>query len=112
MSRSALGCVRGAKDRRTILYALMGLVRILEKAQRDELHQNCVFLHPVRSVGHLVNFGASEVLRWACCASHKKCIREHCTKLMFLHLVRQVGHIVCSGASEVRNIDALFFMLG
>jgi hypothetical protein len=111
-SHSALGCVRGAKHRRTIFHAPMGPVRILSKAQWDESHQTCIFLHPVQSVGQLVHFGASEVLGWARCASHEKRIGEQYTKLVFLHLVRSVGHIVCSGASEVQNVNALFSCSG
>jgi hypothetical protein len=34
------------------------------------------------------------------------------TELMFLDPVGSMGHVVCSGAPGVRNIDALFFILG
>jgi hypothetical protein len=34
------------------------------------------------------------------------------TELVFLHLVGSRGDIVHSGACRVRNINALFFMLG
>jgi hypothetical protein len=40
------------------------------------------------------------------------CVRKCYTKLVFLHPVGFVGDTVHSIVSRVRNIDALFFMLG
>jgi hypothetical protein len=80
-----------------------------------------LFLHPVRSAGHVVHSDASWVrnidalilmLRWDRYGIHTKCARTRYTKLMFLHLVGSAGHILYSGASRVRNIGTLFFMLG
>jgi hypothetical protein len=39
---SAFRCVRGMKRRCTIFYARVELVRLLQKACRDTLHQTCV----------------------------------------------------------------------
>jgi hypothetical protein len=52
------------------------------------------------------------MLEWARCGFQKKCGRTCYAELRFLHLVGSAGHIVHSGASRLRNIEALFFMVG
>jgi hypothetical protein len=42
----------------------------------------------------------------------KKCVGTSYTELEFSHPVASAGQVVHSGASGVRNIHALFFMLG
>jgi hypothetical protein len=76
-----------------------------------------VFLHPVRSVGNIVHFGASRVqnsdalffmLGWESDGFAKKRIRPHYDELVSLHPTGSAVHVVHSSASEGRNIDALF----
>jgi hypothetical protein len=45
-------------------------------------------------------------------ASTKSALGHVTTNLFFLHPVGSVGHVVHFGAYQVRNIDALFFILG
>jgi hypothetical protein len=80
-----------------------------------------VFLHPVRSVGHVVHFGAlgreMSMHFFLCsgghCAISRKSTPGHVTpNFYFLHPVGSKGHVVHSGASCTCNVDALFFMLG
>jgi hypothetical protein len=52
------------------------------------------------------------MLGWDRYGFHKKHTRTHYTELVFLHTVEYAGDIVHSGVFGVRNIDALFFMLG
>jgi hypothetical protein len=52
------------------------------------------------------------MLGWARYGLDKKCAGTRYAELVFLYLVRSGGHIVCFGAFGVRNVDALFFMLG
>jgi hypothetical protein len=67
-----------------------------------------VFLHPVASVSHVVNFGASGarnvegqffMLRWARGDFHKKPTGTCYAELVFLHLMGSAGHVVHSSAS-------------
>jgi hypothetical protein len=78
-----------------------------------------VFLHLVRSVGHVLHFGLSVarnvntlffVLRWALCSFHKNRGGTCFTEIMFLHPVGYAGHVVHSVAPGARNIDALLFL--
>jgi hypothetical protein len=43
---------------------------------------------------------------------HKKRVKTCYAELLFLHPEGSAGHVVHFGVSRVRNIDALFFMLG
>jgi hypothetical protein len=52
------------------------------------------------------------MLRWAHDSFHKKRTGTRYANLVFLHPVGSAGHMVNSGASRLRNINALFFMLG
>jgi hypothetical protein len=60
---SALRCVWGVKQRRTIFLARVAPVRIPQKMHRDTLCQTCVF-YPVVSAGHVVHFGTSGLVRF------------------------------------------------
>jgi hypothetical protein len=80
-----------------------------------------MFLHPVRSTGHVLNSGAFgqgninilfSMLGWERYGFNKKRARTHYVELMFLRPVGFVGHVVYSGASEAQNVEALFFMHG
>jgi hypothetical protein len=46
------------------------------------------------------------------CGFHKKRAGTQNAKFVFLHPVGSAGHLVQSKASGVRNVDALFFLLG
>jgi hypothetical protein len=68
-----------------------------------------VLLHPLKSVGPIVHFGASGaqnvyalffMLRWARCGFHKKSSRIGDAELVFLYPVGSEGHVVHSSASK------------
>jgi hypothetical protein len=76
-----------------------------------------VFLHPVRSAGHIVHSSVSRarnivalffILRWDRYGLDRKHGETSYTDLLFLHPVGSAGHVVHSIASEMRNINALF----
>jgi hypothetical protein len=80
-----------------------------------------VFLHPMRSVVHIVHSVASWkrnvealffMLGWDRYGLDRKHSGTSYAKLVFLDPVGSVGHVVHFSASGVRNIDALFSMLG
>jgi hypothetical protein len=49
---------------------------------------------------------------WDRCSFQKKLIETCNAELVILHPVGSVAHLVHAGASGVRNIDALFIILG
>jgi hypothetical protein len=57
-SHSAFQCVWGVKRRRTIFHARVVECGLQKKCVRT-YYAELVFLHPVGSTGHVVNFGAS-----------------------------------------------------
>jgi hypothetical protein len=80
-----------------------------------------VFLHPMRSTGHVVHsgaFGARNVealllkLEWSHYGFDKMCAGTRYAELVFLHPVGFAGHVVHTGASGARNVDTIFFLLG
>jgi hypothetical protein len=79
-SCSAFMCVWGVMQRRTILHAHVGLVRIPKKRDRRR-YVKLAFLHPVGSTGHIVHCSASRaqnlnalffLLGWHRYGFHKK----------------------------------------
>jgi hypothetical protein len=52
------------------------------------------------------------MLEWDRYRFDKKRVMTRYAELVFLHPIRSADDVVHSGASRVRNIDALFFILG
>jgi hypothetical protein len=52
------------------------------------------------------------MLEWDRYGFHKRRVGTHCSELVFLHPVGSAGQVVHSSASTLRNMDALFFLLG
>jgi hypothetical protein len=59
-------------------------------------------------LGHEIYF----MLGWAWCSLHKKRPGICYAELVFLHLVGSAGHEEHFGVSGMRNVIALFLMLG
>jgi hypothetical protein len=81
-------------------------------------HAKLVFLHPMRSVGHIGHSGACKARnvdtlffmpRWAQCRFHKKHVGTRHTELVFLYPVRSAGHIVHSGAFSGHIMSTCIF---
>jgi hypothetical protein len=76
-----------------------------------------VFLHPVGFAGHVVQSSASgrkTSMHYFSCPGgfYKTRAGTRYAERMVLHSVGATGHVVHFAASGVRNIDALFFVLG
>jgi hypothetical protein len=79
------------------------------KKRAGTRYAKIVFLHPVRSAGHVVHAGASRARnidapfscsRWPGAVSTKSTLGHVTLNFCFLHLVSSVGHVVHFGMSE------------
>jgi hypothetical protein len=79
-----------------------------------------LFFHPLRSAGHVVHSvapGHETSTHYCSCwwdrfGFNKKRAETRYAELVILYSMGTAGHVVHSGAFGVRNVDALFFMLG
>jgi hypothetical protein len=115
-SRSTFWCVQGVKHQCGIFHSWVAQCRS-HKKRAMTCYAELVFLHHVRSGGHVACFGSSIVqnteahffmLGWARRGAHKKHAATSYVDLVFWHHVRSGSHVAHFGVSRVRNIDALF----
>jgi hypothetical protein len=119
-ARSAFRCIWDAKHQRAIFLARVVPVRIPQIACQDTLRQTCVFgsggicgsrsaflCVPGVKRRHTILHARVGLVRF-----HKRHDGSPYTELGFLHPVGSTGHVVHCSAHGVRNIDALFCMIG
>jgi hypothetical protein len=100
-----------------LTWALCGF----QQKRAETRYAKLVFLHPVRSVGHILHSAASRarnidvlyfILRWDRDGFDKKCVGSRYTELVFLHPVRSIyrSHSAFRCFQDVEH-QRTFFML-